>query len=105
MEKYDTDLRSLIRLGPKSGYTEEHLIMIMYNTLCALKYLHSANVIHRDVKPSNILINRDSNVKICDFGISRTLPESCIGKGSGNTKRVRDSILNTNAISYDQEKI
>lgn len=60
MEKFDTDLRALIRLGPKSGYTEEHLIMIMYNTLCALKYLHSANVVHRDIKPSNILINKDS---------------------------------------------
>lgn len=96
MEKFDTDLRSLIRLGPRSGYTEEHLVTIMYNCLCALKYLHSANVIHRDIKPSNILINRDSSVKICDFGISRTLPDSCIGKGSGNSKRVRDSILNTN---------
>ena len=106
MEKYDTDLRSLIRLGPKSGYTEDHLIMILYNTLCALKYLHSANVMHRDIKPSNILINRDSQVKICDFGISRTLPDSCIGKGSGNTKRVRDSILNTNlSSSVDSEKI
>lgn len=106
MEKFDTDLRSLIRLGPKSGFTEEHLIKIMYNTLCALKYLHSANVVHRDIKPSNILITKDSQVKICDFGISRTLPESCIGKGSGNTKRVRDSILNTNlSHSYDQEKI
>lgn len=31
---------------------------------------------------------------ICDFGLARTLPESCIGKGSGNTKRVRDSIIN-----------
>ena len=30
---------------------------------------------------------------ICDFGLSRTLPESCIGKGSGNTKRMRDSII------------
>lgn len=30
---------------------------------------------------------------ICDFGLSRTLPETCIGKGSGNTKRMRDSIM------------
>lgn len=37
----------------------------------ALKYLHSElKVIHRDVKPSNILINRQGQVKICDFGIS-----------------------------------
>jgi hypothetical protein len=32
-------------------------------------------------------------VKICDFGLSRTLPEDCIGKASGNTKRVRDYML------------
>jgi hypothetical protein len=32
-------------------------------------------------------------VKICDFGLSRTLPESLIGKGSDNTRRVRESIL------------
>jgi len=30
---------------------------------------------------------------ICDFGLARTMPESSIGKGSGNTKRVRDSII------------
>ena len=30
---------------------------------------------------------------MCDFGLSRTLPETLIGKGSGNTKRVRDSVM------------
>jgi serine/threonine protein kinase len=33
-------------------------------------------VIHRDVKPSNILINRNGNVKMCDFGISGYLVDS-----------------------------
>ena len=33
-------------------------------------------MIHRDVKPSNILINRDGQVKICDFGISGHLVDS-----------------------------
>lgn len=37
----------------------------------ALYYLHAnLKVIHRDVKPSNILINRRGEVKMCDFGIS-----------------------------------
>lgn len=45
----------------------------------ALKYLHSAlKVIHRDVKPSNILINRQGQVKICDFGISGKTSKSSI---------------------------
>jgi serine/threonine protein kinase len=92
MEAFQTDLKSLIDLGPKSGLNEEHLKIIVYNSLCALKFLHSSNVIHRDLKPANILINQDCQVLICDFGLARSLPESCIGKGSGNSKRVRDSI-------------
>ena len=93
MEHIETDMKALIQIGQKSGFSQDHLKTILYNSLCALKYLHSANVIHRDIKPSNILINKNCQVKICDFGLSRTMPDSCIGKGSGNTKRVRDSIM------------
>ena len=43
----------------------------------ALHYLQTElKVIHRDVKPSNILINRSGEVKICDFGISGRLVDS-----------------------------
>ena len=43
----------------------------------ALHYLQmELKVIHRDVKPSNILINRSGDVKICDFGISGRLVDS-----------------------------
>ena len=64
-----------------------------------MKCIQSLNVVHRDIKPANILINKDCQIKICDFGLSRTLPESCIGKGSGNTKRIRDSIFKLNHVS------
>lgn len=33
-----------------------------------MKYIHSAGVIHRDLKPSDILINENADLKICDFG-------------------------------------
>lgn len=36
-----------------------------------MKYIHSANVLHRDLKPGNILVNADCDVKICDFGLAR----------------------------------
>jgi len=46
---------------------------VVYNLLCAVKYLHSANVLHRDLKPANILVNEDCSVKICDFGLARSI--------------------------------
>ena len=53
--------------------TELHIQTIIYNLLCGIKYMHSAKVIHRDIKPANILINEDCSVKICDYGLSRSI--------------------------------
>ena len=92
MEHEESDLRKVIKMGSKSSLTESHVKLILYNLLCALKSLHLGNIIHRDLKPGNILINKDCQIKICDFGLSRTLPESCLGSGSGNTTRVRNSL-------------
>lgn len=50
---------------------------IAFAVVSALQYLHAElKVIHRDVKPSNILINRRGEVKMCDFGISGYLVDS-----------------------------
>jgi len=75
MEYIDTDLDQLLK--HKIDFTEHHLLKIFYNSLCAMAFLHLSNVIHRDVKPANILISSDCNVKLCDFGLSRTLPQKC----------------------------
>lgn len=50
-------------------------MVILYNSLCALNFLHTANVMHRDIKPSNLLIDNQCGVKICDFGLARSCPE------------------------------
>lgn len=56
---------------------EDILGKIAFAVVSALHYLYSQlRVIHRDVKPSNILINRKGEVKMCDFGISGYLVDS-----------------------------
>ncbi|KAA8647087.1 mitogen-activated protein kinase mpkC [Aspergillus tanneri] len=42
----------------------------MYQIMRGLKYLHSAGVMHYDLQPSNLLVNQENTLKICDFGIT-----------------------------------
>ena len=73
MEKMDSDLQKII--ASKQELSDEHYQFILYQILRALYFLHSAGIIHRDFKPSNVLINEDCTVKLCDFGMSRALQE------------------------------
>lgn len=41
-----------------------------------MKYIHTASVVHRDLKPGNLLVNADCELKICDFGLSRGFESS-----------------------------
>lgn len=50
-----------------------HVQTLIYNILLGLKYIHSADVLHRDLKPANVLINEDCSVRICDFGLARSV--------------------------------
>lgn len=55
--------------------------------------MHSCSIVHRDIKPQNILVNSDCQVRVCDFGLARSLPESVLGKHNGQSQRVRHSVL------------
>jgi len=50
-----------------------HIQTLIYNILIGLKYIHSGDVLHRDLKPANVLINEDCSVRICDFGLARSV--------------------------------
>ena len=70
------------------------MIKILYSTLTALTFLHELNIMHRDLKSANILVQADCNVKICDYGLSRTMPQCCTDEYSINSIKVR-TILNS----------
>ncbi|KAF6986376.1 hypothetical protein CFC21_004143 [Triticum aestivum] len=68
-ELMDTDLHQVIKAN--DDLTKEHYQFFLYQMLRALKYIHTANVYHRDLKPKNILANANCKLKICDFGLAR----------------------------------
>ncbi|XP_028805455.1 mitogen-activated protein kinase 9 [Neltuma alba] len=68
-ELMESDLHQVLKAN--DDLTPEHHQFFLYQLLRGLKYIHSANVFHRDLKPKNILANADCKLKICDFGLAR----------------------------------
>ena len=69
-EYMETDLHAVIR----ANILEEiHKQYIMYQAFKALHYMHSAQLVHRDMKPSNLLLNSECLMKVADFGLARSL--------------------------------
>jgi len=68
-----SDLYKVIR--EKEELSDDHIKYMTYQIAKGLHYMHSANVIHRDLKPSNILTTEECDIKLCDFGLSRTVDD------------------------------
>jgi len=68
-EKMDTDLHRVIY--SKQQLTEEHHQYFCCQILCGLRYLHAAKVVHYDLKPRNLLVNRNCDLRICEFTKAR----------------------------------
>jgi mitogen-activated protein kinase len=82
----DHDLTRIIQGGVE--FSELHAQHYAYQLLCGVKYIHSADVIHRDLKPGNILVNVHGELKICDFGLARGIAEEYQSADTKLTKYV-----------------
>jgi mitogen-activated protein kinase 15 len=69
----ESDLHAVIKAGILQ---EVHKNYVVYQLVRALKYMHSGELIHRDIKPSNVLLKSDCSIKLCDFGLARSIAPS-----------------------------
>jgi serine/threonine protein kinase len=76
-ELMEADLHQIIR--SEQPLTDAHFQYFIYQICRGLKFIHSANVLHRDLKPGNLLVNADCELKICDFGLARGLSDTNTG--------------------------
>ncbi|HSK26398.1 MAG TPA: Stk1 family PASTA domain-containing Ser/Thr kinase, partial [Jiangellales bacterium] len=66
-------LRELIK--DRARFTPERAIEITEGILEALEYSHRAGIVHRDIKPGNVMLTTAGDVKVMDFGIARSLAD------------------------------
>jgi serine/threonine-protein kinase len=69
-------LRDRLNLGP---IPMPQVFAMMHGVLQALDYAHRHAIVHRDMKPENVLLSDEGNVKVADFGIARLMDDSGVG--------------------------
>ena len=109
-----SDLHKLIKSN--IYLTLDDVRKYLYHILCGLKYIHSCSVLHRDLKPGNILLDHNYLIKICDFGLARCVnrdTEDEIVEKVQEEKKIENLKLNkhseflikyTSSISSNKEK-
>merc|ERR1719182_360826 len=103
-ELMETDLTSIMKSN--QALTDDHCQFFLYQILRGMKYVHSAQVIHRDLKPRNLLVNANCDLRICDFGLARVMfdngaeiapPQHCV---STRWYRAPEVICSWTSYSY-----
>ncbi|WFD06213.1 mitogen-activated protein kinase kinase [Malassezia vespertilionis] len=79
----DAIYRRIKARGGRVG--EKILVKLASSILHGLEYLRARRIIHRDVKPSNILVTRSGEIKLCDFGVAGELVNSVAGTFTGTS--------------------
>lgn len=74
MDLMDTDLHKVIQSS--QTLSESHHKFFLHQLLRGVKYMHDHRILHRDLKPGNLLVTKNCTLKIADFGLARKMPET-----------------------------
>merc|ERR1712062_955567 len=70
-EHVDQDLNAYLSKCPPPGVGQDKIKDLMWQILCGVDFLHSHRIVHRDIKPQNILLANSGSLKLADFGLAR----------------------------------
>ena len=76
----DSDLHAIPRVQELRQQTSQVKFM-MFQILLGLDFIHKSGVLHRDIKPGNIMVNANCQVKIGDFGLGKLLTKQVNNDG------------------------
>ena len=72
-------------INKMSKFSESMAKNIFKQLILTIKYLHNMNIVHRDIKPDNILLELDNTIKLCDFGVSKQIKKGQLLKDTCGT--------------------
>ena len=85
------DLR--FQLTKNKTFTETQTKFLIANLLLSLDYLHTNNIIHRDVKPENLIFEKNGYLRLTDFGIAKTFTKNNKEETSGTPGYMAPEVL------------
>lgn len=94
------DLSDLLKV---SFLTEDDVKDLFQGLVSALQYLHKQNVMHRDLKPKNILVSDDDKLKIADFGFAKHLSTDLSQTICGSPLYMAPEILNSSPYASNSD--
>ena len=95
------DLR--FHLSKLKKFTSEQSKFFLACTILGLEYLHYNKIIHRDIKPDNLVLDKNGYVKITDFGISRRVDNLIPGESSGTPGYMAPEVMNGKSHNFDSD--